>query len=589
MLTKLTIRNFKRFKDVEIELGKAVVFVGPNNSGKTTGLQALALWELGVRRWNERRAESTAERRTGVAINRKDIFAAQVPNAKMLWRDLRAHSSAPRVKAGKPIKTTIDVFIDIVVEGVTSDQAWTCGVEFDFANDESIYCRPMRLNGSDDAPKRMPMPEQAAGVRVAYLPPMSGLSDREFLKQAGEINYQTGLGQTGQVLRNLCYRMAHDEQHPERWREITKTLVTLFRVSLHPPQLTENAEIVFAYEDPGGTTLDISCAGRGLLQTLLLLCHLHANPGTVLLLDEPDAHLEVLRQQQVYRLLTDTAERLGAQIIVASHSEKILEAGADKDLVIGFMYQSVKRIDDRSDRSRKHLLNALKEIGYVDFHQADLRRWVLYAEGSTDLAILQTFASKLGHASASAALSAPFFHPIGGNDERIASRHFDTLKHVLPHLVGIAVLDRDPNPRDREPPATGLTVHRWSRREIENYLDPLRTLPAYARGVPTDDMFSHMEADKREQLMVEIMRSRIPPRAFEDDQDGWWVNAKMSDEFLDIVFDEYFQRLGLPNMLRKSDYHELAAFVQPERMHPDIVAAMDAIGRLAPKPEADAQ
>lgn len=45
MLTKLTIRNFKRFGEVEVELGSPVVFIGPNDSGKTTALQALALWE----------------------------------------------------------------------------------------------------------------------------------------------------------------------------------------------------------------------------------------------------------------------------------------------------------------------------------------------------------------------------------------------------------------------------------------------------------------------------------------------------------------------------------------------------------------
>ena len=44
MLTKMVIRNFKRFEDVEIPLSSPVVFIGPNNSGKTTALQALALW-----------------------------------------------------------------------------------------------------------------------------------------------------------------------------------------------------------------------------------------------------------------------------------------------------------------------------------------------------------------------------------------------------------------------------------------------------------------------------------------------------------------------------------------------------------------
>ncbi|MGO8750438.1 MAG: AAA family ATPase [Thermoguttaceae bacterium] len=40
---------------MDVELAKAVVLIGPNNSGKTTALQAIALWEIGVRRWNEKR------------------------------------------------------------------------------------------------------------------------------------------------------------------------------------------------------------------------------------------------------------------------------------------------------------------------------------------------------------------------------------------------------------------------------------------------------------------------------------------------------------------------------------------------------
>src|SRR5260221_14767245 len=80
MLTKLTIRRFKRFEQAEIELGKAVVFIGPNNSGKTTALQALALWEIGLRRWVEKRsAKDTPEKRPGVTINRRDLIAVPVP------------------------------------------------------------------------------------------------------------------------------------------------------------------------------------------------------------------------------------------------------------------------------------------------------------------------------------------------------------------------------------------------------------------------------------------------------------------------------------------------------------------------------
>ncbi len=48
MLIKLAIRNFKLFENVEIDLGERVVFIGPNNAGKSSALQALALWEVGT-------------------------------------------------------------------------------------------------------------------------------------------------------------------------------------------------------------------------------------------------------------------------------------------------------------------------------------------------------------------------------------------------------------------------------------------------------------------------------------------------------------------------------------------------------------
>ena len=59
MLTKLTIRNFKRLGSVEVELGQNVVLIGPNNSGKTSALQALTLWDVGLRQWLLKRTPQT--------------------------------------------------------------------------------------------------------------------------------------------------------------------------------------------------------------------------------------------------------------------------------------------------------------------------------------------------------------------------------------------------------------------------------------------------------------------------------------------------------------------------------------------------
>ncbi len=369
MLTKLTIRNFKRFDEVEIELGNPVVFIGPNNSGKTSAMQALALWDIGLKRWNEKRlGKSMPEKRPGVTVNRLDLVAVPVPDANLLWHDL--HVRDVRKVDGR--QQTSNVRIDIIVEGVTKDRSWTCGLEFDYANEESFYCRPLRIAEGKN-PERMPVPEEAGTVQIAFLPPMSGLAATETRLDQGAVNVRIGEGRTADVLRNLCYKV--QEEKPELWEELVAHIQRLFGSQLDPPRyVAERGEILMTYREQG-VRLDLSSSGRGLQQTLLLLAYMYANPGAVLLLDEPDAHLEILRQRQIYRLLTEVARESGNQIIAASHSEVLLNEAAGQDLVVVFVGQP-HRIDDR----KSQVLKALKEIGFGQSYQAEQTGWVLYLE-----------------------------------------------------------------------------------------------------------------------------------------------------------------------------------------------------------------
>ena len=142
---------------------------------------------------------------------------------------------------------------------------------------------------------------------------MSGLTDREFLKQPGEIGFLIGQGETARVFRNLCYQLFNQSKDQAAWLEVCSHIQSLFGVRLQPPKLLERSEITMAYQDSEDCLLDLSSAGRGLQQPLLLLARLYANPKTVLLLDEPDAHLEVLRQRQIYQLLTGVAAKQGSK------------------------------------------------------------------------------------------------------------------------------------------------------------------------------------------------------------------------------------------------------------------------------------
>jgi len=566
MLTRLVVRNLKRFAEVDIELGSPVVFVGPNNSGKTTALQALALWQIGVRKWVEKRGgRTTPEKRPGVTINRQDLISIPVPEANLLWRNL--HVRDVETVAGTP--RTSNVRIDVLVEGVTAGEAWSCGLEFDYANPESFYCRPLR-QGPDLEAARMPVPTVAAGVRVAFLPPMSGLAAIETRLDQGAVNVRLGEGRTAEVLRNLCYLIISGDEGDARWTRLTSRISELFGVDLDRPRyVAERGEIEMTYRE-GRVILDLSSAGRGLQQTLLLLAHMDVNPGAVLLLDEPDAHLEILRQRQTYQLLTQVAQETGSQVIAASHSEVVLNEAAGRDLVIAFVGRP-HRIDDRGSQ----VLKALREIGFEQYALAEQTGWVLYLEGSTDLAILQALADRLGHRAA-AALQRPFVHYVL-NQPKSAVAHFAGLREARPDLVGLAVFDRLDRPIPDVP--AGLRVQAWARREMENYVSQRATLLRWAEaaGVQREGgpLFATGWRNAMERAIDEVEAALRTIGRLDQPDD------KVSADYLPPVFAGFFRRLGLPNLMNKSDYHQLARFVDVGEIDADVVAMLDAIADAA--------
>ena len=571
MLTKLTVRNFKRFSDVEIELGSPVIFIGPNNSGKTSAMQALALWDIGLKRWNEKRTgRSPLEKRPGVSVNRRDLLAIPVPNARLLWQGLQVRD----VLRSDGKQRTQNVRIDVVVEGVTEGRKWTCGLEFDYANEESFYCRPLRL-GVGTAPDRMPIPAEAGTVQIAFLPPMSGLAATETRLDQGAVNVRVGEGRTAEVLRNLCFRI--HEERPDEWRKLLEHLRNLFGARLDAPRyIAERGEIAMSYRE-GSISLDLSSSGRGLQQTLLILAYMYANPGAVLLLDEPDAHLEILRQRHIYQLITEVASESGSQIIAASHSEVLLNEAADKDMVVAFLGPRPHRIDDRGSQ----LLKSLRDIGFEHYYQAENTGWVLFLEGSTDLAILQAFARRLGHVEAIKALERPYVHYISNRPSQ-ARDHYFGLKEALPGIEGVMLFDRlEIRAIENDSPECLF----WKRREIENYICSEATLEEYARATAAKDtpgpLFTPFEVEKRLKAMREAIQEIRTATETLGKESPWSDDAKVSDDFLTPLFRTYFGKLDMPNLMNKKNFYELAEHVPEEDIDSEIAEKLDAIARVA--------
>ncbi len=544
MLTKLSIKNFKRLQNVEIELGQSVVFIGPNNSGKTTALQALMLWYVGLQAWAHiykngfSRQDSESNQKT---VNRLDIAGIPIPYTSLLWHNAIILNDVPKI-------------IEITVEGINPEGEWLQAFRFQYANQESIYCE---LGDRKDVIFALSLP-------IAFLPSMSGLAAVEPRVERGRINVLIGEGRTAEVLRNLCYQLYDDKTH---WQTLVDHMRRLFTIELLPPEyLVARGEIRMAYRDENDITLDLSSAGRGMLQMLLLLAYLYANPGTVLLLDEPDAHLEILRQREVYQLLTTLTRELDSQLIIASHSEVVLEEAAEQDMVIAFVGQP----HPITKRTKSQVAKALGSIKATDYYQAIETGWVLYLEGSTDLAILQKLAKKLNH-DVARHLERPFVYYLETDKPKKAEDHFYGLREAKPDLVAVGLFDRSAK---KAKSTEALQFLFWRNREIENYLVTPLTLLAFAAA----------DGDSNErniEVMQNIINLLIPPIALQNTGDRWWRDTKMSDEFLERVFEMYYEQLGLPNQMYKTNYHILADYIPLGLIAPEVLEKLAAILAVA--------
>ena len=572
----LAIRNFKGFgESTRIKLDHPAVLVGPNNCGKTTALQAIALWSQAVQTWFDRKGQAPPKERTATGLNRLAVVAVPVRSTRDYWHNMAVRTGPKNI----PLEITLGVLHDNRVKPVT--------MRFRCFGDETVYCTP------DEATLNIPeFIEAAARLNVRLLYPMSGIETEEPIIQSGRIDVLLGQGQTAQVLRNLCLIVYRED--PAAWSRIERLMNRLFGVELEDPTETGRGAIDLFFRQSGvRKPVDIALAGRGFQQVLLILAYLHSHPRSVLLIDEPDAHLEILRQRQAYVLLRDVAARNDSQVVLVTHSEVILGESLDRNLTL--------LLGGRADElaSKKEIVTALRHYGAEHYLRARQRGYVLYVEGGTDLDVLRALAIKLGHPAADVWDENANVYYVQDNYpeqdqeselERVEQgfglnpeQHFFALRPMLPTLRGLAIRDR--NGRQREDSKRGgLTTSYWRRYETENYIvtpevlracaaDAYRDLPLFNRfRCETDEVLDALVLDrvfdgrKRDFLTWKEM-SIDAARLF---WEARTEQLKLSD-FAEEFFRRLANRLDHAMLLRKGDLSRLVSFMDAESI-PDEVS-----------------
>jgi predicted ATPase len=462
--------RFKRFEEEVFDLsGRSVILAGPNNSGKTTLLQGISTWSLALGRWRiEGGGASGRVKRISVVLD--EFTALPLREMNLLW--LNRHT-ARRVKEARTPKAA-PIFIEATVEaGLDAEQSLT--MELLYANEKLVYVRPVK--GPEDPQTLAALPPFAETLRVVHVPPFSGIGTQEPRHSLGIQSKLIGEGRAGEIVRNLIleiWEASGRQTHAAPWADLAANLERLFQCELLPPQFSDaQPYIVCEYRprslgsgQPRGPRLDIANAGSGFHQVLLLLAFFYARSSSVLLLDEPDAHLHFILQREIFDLLRNVAQERNCKLIIATHAEVLLD-GAEPEQIVSFVGDHPKRLVDQHQKTA--LRTALRTLSSLDLLQASHVGAILYVEDESDYKLLREWATILAHRAGSF-LSFPYVWPLRGNIGE-AKRHFSSLRLAEPEIKGLCVLDRDreQGAEDQDAPP-GLEIVRWPRYEIENYL-----------------------------------------------------------------------------------------------------------------------
>ena len=471
MLRRFTIKGFKRFRDAtSVEFENVTVLVGANNSGKSTILQALNLFQYCMeitRRYNgngHEPADLALSSRT-IAFDEFGVLPAAHPGD--LWPDGQmSHSGKPRPIS---LRAVFDNGADI---------------EFQIR----ISFNRLSIRPSAKGPWR----EAINRGDIRLIPIFAGfLPQEEYLTPPARQD-RLRLQRHGEMVRNQLWHLQQEE--PKQWARLQELLEELFPHSRITVDFNLDIDrfLKATYRDEAlRRNRDVITAGSGFHQALQILASVLAPGAAMFLLDEPDAHLHARLQGQLMGILGRLAHEGPQQFVLATHSPQLMNAAPTGSVRVCMGGRAVPL---SVQPEQLQLLSDLGAMDQMELVPLLVNRAVVFVENKSDRKLLEAFARKHWDSQKQQAVwrDLTFLYTYQGP---IEARVLDLARQVRDIATGptaessapmkfVAIGDRDYRtdkarrrvPRDRNARAKSEAYNLdfrlvlWEENEIENYL-----------------------------------------------------------------------------------------------------------------------
>ena len=486
MIHKLQITNFKRLGTKEIILKDNIsLVVGGNNSGKTSVLHALAVWEYAKQVLiyeKSPRALYHGFSGDGYGVTLDDFTPINIPSFKYLWTNLKADSGY-----------TLEISCFWMLHGI--EKHLRIGLAY---GQEKLYIKPLdsNVNEGDYIPY------------IVYLPTFAGINSKEEWHTPAVRNKFIGQGLAGSVLRNQIMELflqnakIRKERKGDRskilesdlkWiREndayelLNQTIFSIFKGILYPKTFNPNfhthvlvnfrkGEIVNKRFKPFADykERDIMVEGSGFLQWLSVYTMAVTPNIDVLLLDEPDAHLHCSLQSELFMHLQRIATLKRKQILIATHSTDIIKT-YDFGRILSVSNTSIRYLASADAKIR--IISGIGSEYFPLLEAVQKNKRVLFVENESDAKLLKIFCDKYSVWPNNLVV----WPKANKQSERTVL--FLYLKEQIHDLKCISLSDRDnelyqegtsnlhDNTPDKVEGNNELRYRKWRRWEMESYL-----------------------------------------------------------------------------------------------------------------------
>jgi predicted ATPase len=580
VITTLTLKNFKSIEEQTYEFTQFDLLVGRNNSGKSTILQSLAIWQFCVDEF--RRRVRGASGKQGRQVVLPNFTALPVPEFNLLWRE-KTDRRYP-IKGSKKLEY---VLIEIDVTWITEAPEPTThsfGVQLRYNSAQAIYAIPLQgwgdfrtLEGElNKATSLLPV--------IVYVPPFSGLEPNEEWRDDGPLRKQVGKAQPGSVLRNLLFRVW--EENRGDWYEIQRAIEQWFSVELKDPKYERgvDTQIVCEYKQ-GDKSYDIISGGSGFHQALTLLAFFYGYRPTTILLDEPDAHLHVNLQREILDYFKNQkAVQRKTQFLIATHAEEFIK-GVDPREIISLLDKVPKRVE-----STPAIITAMANVSNLEITQlSELEPpRLLYVEGETDERLLRSWATPLGMQSK---LDKVCFHFMGGGTKKEmlknSEEHFLGVKKIIPSVERLMLFDYDDADKAFHPGPSDPALYEWKRKNIETYLlvpDAWIRAALQKIGIADNEIFSSPIKELIMNFFIDESLILPPGRTWRDVKASFQTanGKKILFEKSDSLFQRLksHQHLIQPVATMELTRETVAARMIADEIHEDVHQFFDKLSQL---------